>query len=437
MDQKKSIWAHCLQYAAKSDVGLRRANNQDSLAVSLAGNQQAWFQRGHLFLVADGMGAHAAGELASGIAAGAVPLTYDKLNDRPASQSLHEAVIDANAQIHTRGQASQDFKGMGTTCTALLLLPKGAMLAHAGDSRGYRLRGNCLEQLTFDHSLVWEMRRAGQITDDVIPGFISKNIITRSLGPNPTVQVDMEGPFPLALGDTFLLCTDGLTGQVQDDEIGAILAVLSPDEAVQALVDLANLRGGPDNITVVVARVTGPQVLPGATIEPNQPNLRAQKDTKHPWYWLTVYILMMLALLSWLLQLMVPALDFLVIPTLVFLGAAVAVGVAAVARRLNILYKRRRARLRRGQAPYSSCDCEPNAQLVQRFKEIVEQLHEAAKKEHWNIDWNRFHAQINQAAAATGAARYADAVREYLRSISLVMAELRNQGSGNGPAPSQ
>jgi PPM family protein phosphatase len=424
MDPQKSIWAHCLQYAVKSDVGLRRGNNQDSYAVSLAGSQQAWNHRGHLFMVADGMGAHAAGELASRIATGAVPLTYDKLNDRPAVEALYESIHDANAQIHNRGQASQDFKGMGTTCTVLALLPQGAVVAHAGDSRAYRLRGYRFEQLTFDHSLVWEMRRAGQIPNDVIPGFISKNIITRSLGPNPTVQVDMEGPFPLQPGDTFLLCTDGLTGQVQDDEIGSILACLPPAEAVQSLVDLANLRGGPDNITVVVARYAGPQVLPGAPLELEEPVKQSPERGTFPWIGLSSYFLFMIAFLCWILGYPFFALGCLV--------AAVFVGIAALLRRFTALGKGRRAGPRPGQAPYAACDCTPNSLLTDRLKEIVQQLHDAATNEHWTIDWNRFHALCNQAVAAAEASKYADAIREYLHSISLVMAELRQQGSTNG-----
>ena len=94
------------------------------------------------------------------------------------------------------------------------MLPQGALVAHVGDSRVYRLRGQRLEQLTFDHSLVWEMSAAGQVPKDALPGFVPKNIITRSLGPHADVQVDLEGPFPLEVGDTFLLCSDGLSGQV-------------------------------------------------------------------------------------------------------------------------------------------------------------------------------------------------------------------------------
>ena len=255
MDQAAGIWSHCLEYAALSDIGLRRANNQDSYKVVLAGNEADFQQRGHLFIVADGMGAHAAGELASKMATDVISLDYRKLLDQSPPEAILSAVLDANRQIHTRGQASPEFRGMGTTATMLLLLPAGALVAHVGDSRAYRLRGNRIEQLTFDHSLVWEMQAAGQLPEGEVPGFISKNIITRSLGPNPTVQVDLEGPHPVQAGDTFLLCSDGLSNQVTDDEIGLVLSCLPPGEAVHALIELACLRGGPDNITAIIVRV--------------------------------------------------------------------------------------------------------------------------------------------------------------------------------------
>ena len=137
-----SIWNHCLEHAALSDIGLRRANNQDAYAVVLAGNQADFQQRGHFFLVADGMGAHAAGELASKMATDVVSLVYRKRLDQSPPEAILSAVLDANHQIYSRGQASPDFRGMGTTATALVLLPAGALVAHVGDSRAYRLRGS-------------------------------------------------------------------------------------------------------------------------------------------------------------------------------------------------------------------------------------------------------------------------------------------------------
>src|SRR5262249_6773151 len=127
-------------------------------------------------------------------------------------------------------------------------------------SRVYRLRGKRLAQLTFDHSLVWEMAAAGHMAEEDVPAYIPKNVITRSLGPHESVNLDLEGPYDASDGDTFLLCSDGLSGQIPDAELGAILHCLSPTEAVQTLVDLANLRGGPDNISVVVARVVGDSI---------------------------------------------------------------------------------------------------------------------------------------------------------------------------------
>ena len=153
-----------LEYASLSDIGLRRSNNQDSLAVMPAASQNVWQQRGDLFVVADGMGAHAGGrtgqqDLHRHCAAG-----LPQVDGPHAGGSALAAVEEANAQIHSRGQASIDFKGMGKPPRPWRLLPYGALLAHVGDSRAYRLRGNRFEQLTFDHSLVWEMRagtRAG------------------------------------------------------------------------------------------------------------------------------------------------------------------------------------------------------------------------------------------------------------------------------------
>ena len=257
-------WNNCLEYIALTDVGMRRANNQDAHVEVLSPDQDQWFRRGHLFVVCDGMGAHAAGELASEMAAEGIPHMYLKYRDLPAADALRKSIEDVNTQIHNRGQANPDFQGMGTTASTLLLLPQGALVAHVGDSRVYRLRGNCLEQLTFDHSLVWEMSAAGQLPKNALPGFVPKNIITRSLGPHAEVKVDLEGPYPLEAGDTFLLCSDGLSGQVQDAEIAALLQCLPIADAAQVMIDLANLRGGPDNVTVTIIHVTNSALTPAA-----------------------------------------------------------------------------------------------------------------------------------------------------------------------------
>lgn len=243
-------------HAALSDVGMRRANNQDSIAVALSDEQQ-WRTRGHFFMVADGMGAHAAGELASKLAVDNVPHTYHKLRSLLPPAALRQAVHKANKLIHDKGQSSAEFNGMGTTCSCLVLLPRAALIAHVGDSRIYRLRCGQFEQLTFDHSLVWEMAAANDTPDENVPACIPKNVITRSLGPHVMVNVDLEGPYEVCPGDKFLLCSDGLTGVIDNDLLAGLVECLPPDEVVATLVDVANLRGGPDNISVIVVQVAG------------------------------------------------------------------------------------------------------------------------------------------------------------------------------------
>ena len=328
--------------------------------------------------------------------------------------------MDANNQIYTRGQASPEFKGMGTTATVLVLLPQGALLAHVGDSRAYRVRGQKIEQLTFDHSLVWELQATGQKYEEPISNFIGKNIITRSLGPNPNVQVDLEGPHPCQVGDTFLLCSDGLSGQVEDAEIGAVLVCLPPAEAVQALVDLANLRGGPDNITVVCARVLDRQIAQDAeagrqmrwAIEIFGRFIRwfGQSSAWPLWrHWVLWAIGQWTAALA----------SFL---------AAVVTGIMALARRYGGSDESSSFDGRHfGRGPYVSCDCPPDEKFIVKLIEIINQLRDAAVGENWKIDWNRFNQFLTSANDARNSADYVASAREYLHAISFMMAELKHQ----------
>ncbi len=419
MDPTTSNWDHCLQVAAASDLGLRRANNQDSKVVALASGTEKWETRGHLFVVADGMGAHAAGELASKLASDIVPLSYYKLANVTAPEALLAAIHDANTQIHTRGQASDDFKGMGTTLSALVLLPQGSLTAQVGDSRVYRWRNHRLEQLTFDHSLVWELRASGQFGDQEVPSYVRKNIITRSLGPSAQVQVDLEGPAPVRVGDIFLLCSDGLSGPVQDDEIGKILGCLEPDEAVRTLVDLANLRGGPDNITVIVVRVTAPLAAREGTAAGGKP-----VRPVHPLIWsllgvcgLAAVGLAAIGLYPW---------------ALAALAGAVGSGIAALVQRHGGGENRYEGRPL-GKGPYTASDCVPDAPFVARLGQIAAELRQAARAEDWAIDWSRFDAHASQAAAAAQANEFAPAIREYCHAISFMMNELKNQRGRRRP----
>ncbi len=242
-----------LVYCDRTDIGRRRASNQDNKAV-LPATPQQFRTRGWLFMVADGMGAHAAGELASEIAADRVPKIYEHRSEYSPPLALRMSLERANGEINAKGESGHEFKGMGTTCTTLVLLPRGAIIGHIGDSRCYRIRGRTIEQLSRDHSLVWELETAGGMSREQAADAAPKNIITRSMGPHPHVDVDLEGPFPVMAGDVFLLCSDGLSGQVTDEEIGLLTAELEPQAAVPALIGLALVRGAPDNVTVVAAR---------------------------------------------------------------------------------------------------------------------------------------------------------------------------------------
>jgi len=250
-------WKKCLEFVALSDIGLRRSNNQDSHDEVPARNQTIWNSRGHVFCVADGMGAHAAGELASKLATDTIPMVYLKQTQLPPAEALTMAIQEANLVIHKKGNSDPELRGMGTTNDTLVILPEGAMIGHVGDSRVYRLRGRKWEQLTRDHSIVWDMEEAGKPID----GSVQKNVITRCLGVSPDVRVDIEGPMPIQQGDIFLLCSDGLCGQFEGKEadMGRILSILPLPEATQGLIDLANLYGGPDNITVTTVKYLGTQ----------------------------------------------------------------------------------------------------------------------------------------------------------------------------------
>ena len=279
-------WEQKVQYASQSDIGFRRRNNQDSYVVTLSPDAETFQVRGHLFIVADGMGGHAVGELASKICVDTIPHTYfkNRVGDMPAA--LTAAIHDANSAVHEKGSQNADFNRMGTTCVALVLGPKGAVIGHVGDSRLYRVRREQIDQLTFDHSLEWELVRHGRLkpTDHLLPEV--KHVITRSIGPEPVAEPEVEGPFPAWPGDLFLLCSDGLTGLVKDAEIGAITKHLPPADACRMLINLANLRGGTDNITVIIAHVGA---LPEG-LSPKPDEVPDEGDAAEPdqlgWLWL-------------------------------------------------------------------------------------------------------------------------------------------------------
>jgi serine/threonine protein phosphatase PrpC len=239
--------------AVRTDTGRQRNANEDSLFVDAP-----------LFVVADGMGGAQAGEVASRAAAESFaqnlpPATPERL--------LEETIEGANRTIHELARKDPSLAGMGTTTTAALvdLDSEEVAIGHVGDSRAYRLRGGKFEQLTRDHSLVEEMRRKGQLTDAQAEDHPQRSIITRALGPEPEVEVDLQ-TVPAQSGDVFLICSDGLTTMLDDEKIAHILSrATSLQSAVRALVDEANRAGGRDNITVVLFRLEDADAGDGAS----------------------------------------------------------------------------------------------------------------------------------------------------------------------------
>ncbi len=240
-----------LEVAKLTDVGRVRSHNEDYVDYFVPTDPEQKARRGAIYLVADGMGGHQAGEVASRGAVEAVIAHYYGDTEHDVGTSLVRAVRAANRQIYAQSQADPSKAGMGTTLVAVVILGRKVYVANVGDSRAYLINKRGISQITEDHSWVEEQVRAGLLTHEQASRHPQRNLVTRALGSKPDVQVDLfEGE--LNEGDTLLLCSDGLTGRVTDQEIAAAVTRYPPQEAARRLVALANERGGNDNITVLI-----------------------------------------------------------------------------------------------------------------------------------------------------------------------------------------
>jgi PPM family protein phosphatase len=233
---------------AGTDVGRTRSGNEDS-----------YFCGRTVFAVADGLGGHQGGEVASAAAVAPLAALDGRAFADPAeaAEALAAAIREANAAIIDRAAGDPGLWGMGTTVTAATLAgDRHLQLAHVGDSRAYLLRGGSLAQLTTDHTVVGELVRRGRLTADQAAIHPERSILTRAVGLDPRIPVDTPDPLELTPGDQVLLCSDGLTETVPDPRIAELLTTgPDGDAACRALIDAANTAGGPDNITVVLVRV--------------------------------------------------------------------------------------------------------------------------------------------------------------------------------------
>jgi serine/threonine protein phosphatase PrpC len=264
----------------RTDVGRTREHNEDSFVVADLTTMNATLQpevrehrpgaRGSLFMVADGMGGAAAGEIASQMATEVVLEELDTWWRRSDATdgdtfagALRKAVEAANARIHRYAIDHPENRGMGTTTTIAAVLGDTLYLCQVGDSRGYMVRNGVATQVTKDQSLVQRLIDAGELTAEEAEVSERRNIILQALGPEPVVKVDVTTQ-QLRRGDTLVLCSDGMSGQMRTADISRLVIEKSPDlmETCKSLIDLANENGGPDNITVIAARFEGNDLQP-------------------------------------------------------------------------------------------------------------------------------------------------------------------------------
>lgn len=420
-------WEQQVRYAAMTDIGFRRQNNQDACAVALCSTEEEWQESGHLFVVADGMGGHAVGELASKIAVDTVPHTFAKTRDHHPVESLRIAIEAANDAINERGSKNLEFLRMGTTCSALVLCPQGAVVGHVGDSRVYRIRNRLIEQLTFDHSLVWEMIHTRQVSPQDAERLCPRNVITRSLGPEPQVDVDVEGPFSVEAGDIFLLCSDGLCGLLSDAEIGMIASSLSPDAACRLLVNMANLRGGPDNITVIVVH-TGD--LPEGVDEvyelpPSAPMIEGLS-------WVGFGVMCMFA------ALFMVGLYFFELDRERRLQGGIILSIATVSAIAFWTWHRSRTRHRSSdhdhnfnqreiKSPYQAASTVITDDFIEKITRLESDLHLAGLEDRWAVNWDAYEKIYESARQAVDKRVFGRALVEYGQLFDTLMTAIQQQ----------
>jgi PPM family protein phosphatase len=247
-----------LNVAQQTDIGRTRTSNEDNLIVVMPQSHHLLQSRGALFVVSDGMGGHSNGEIASQLAVQTVNDTYYEDVDKDIPTALKDALTQANEIILQAGADhdahAADEASMGATCVAAVLHEHTLYAANVGDSRVYVMHDGLLRQITRDHSLVAQMVERGELTAEEARTHEQRNIIYRALG-QAEVEIDLFTE-PVADGDIVILCTDGLSGVVPEDDVQAIVEQYPPNECVERLIACANDAGGPDNVTAIVVRVS-------------------------------------------------------------------------------------------------------------------------------------------------------------------------------------
>ena len=266
-----------VKLGAKTDLGRVRDNNEDKFDFFEPEDPAVLATKGCFYAVADGMGGHSAGQIACELALKTVIECYYADPSADVEAGLRRAVEQANALIYDTAQAIPDRQGMGTTLTAAIVREDRVTLAQVGDSRAYLLRAGAITQLTEDHSWVAEQVRLGTMSLAEAQVSPFRNIITRSIGTAAAVETDVV-THELRVGDTLLLCSDGLSGHLEPDEMQGVVLAHGPSAAALSLVEAANERGGRDNITAVVLSVRALTPYEGNTPGPSPINGRGESE---------------------------------------------------------------------------------------------------------------------------------------------------------------
>jgi protein phosphatase len=248
----KTKQMNTFRVGACTDVGMVREENQDAFGQFRQNGSSGTDEQ--LFILADGMGGHVDGREASHLAVEEVHRAFFKSSDGPVGQRLAKALEAANERIIKRSHERDGVERMGTTCTALVIRQNEGYIAHVGDSRAYRINRNEMHQLTRDHTMVEEMRRQGVLTDSEARTHPRRHALTRALGIEPQLEVDLLDPLRVQAGEWYLMCSDGLS-RVEESEIQQVVTSQDPQLACEQLVQMANDRGGHDNVTVLVVQV--------------------------------------------------------------------------------------------------------------------------------------------------------------------------------------
>lgn len=245
-----------IEIAGLTDVGCQRENNEDSYGYWESDDDAVFARLGRLAIVADGMGGHEGGQIASHIAVEAIAASYANTASANPQQALKAALEEAHHRIQQRAREDANLQGMGTTCTAFAIVDRKLHYVHVGDSRLYLLRNGTLRVVSRDHSLVARLVETGVIREEDAENHPQKHVLTAALGVAAEVEPDTPAePLLLENSDIVLICTDGLWGQLTERELRDILNSQRPAQACQSLVHLAKEHGGPDNLTLQIARV--------------------------------------------------------------------------------------------------------------------------------------------------------------------------------------